>query len=194
MFATFMKLYSGTIFRPGHTLAKACELSEKRLAVAAILTSASFYSAFSFWMYLEGHRPSFTGNPIPAEQYYLWQAVFLPPWLLVAWLASASAAYGIARAFGARATWTSLASSLAFALAVPLAAGYVIPEMIVFGVMGHEALIAAMRFTGPITLSWWGVLTWMATHAATGGSAGRCVIMTMVSLLTFGFIVALLVR
>lgn len=39
-------------------------------------------------------------------------------------------------------------AALGFALAIPLTWSYLIPEMIVFALFDHDALVAAMRITG----------------------------------------------
>lgn len=191
---SFSDSYLGWILRPRATFEALSERGRVRPAVAAMLASGLVYSVFSGWLYFAGHQPSFTGNPIPQEHYYLWQAVFLPPWLVLAWLASSTAAHGLARLLGGANRWSSIASPLGLALSVPLTLSYVIPEMIVFGLAGHDALITAMRITGPVTLIWWAVLIWKAIRAATAHSAAKCVLITLVTLMIFGVVVALLVR
>lgn len=182
------------ILRPSATFEDLSERGRVGPAAAAMLASGLVYSVFSSWLYLAGHQPSFTGNPIPQEHYYRWQAAFLPPWLLLAWLASSTAAHGLSRLLGDASRWAAMASPLGLALSVPLTLSYVIPEMIVFGLAGHDALITAMRITGPLTLLWWSVLTWKAIRAATDHSAVKCAVITFVALVIFGVVVALLVR
>lgn len=194
MASSFTESYLGTLRRPGRTFEALGERAELRPAVGAVLSAALLYSAFVLWMYLDGQQPSFTGNPIPAEDYYLWQALFLPPWLLVVWAAFASVAHGLSRLFGSSAAWSATAAPLGFALAVPLSWSYLIPEMLVFGVAGHDALVAAMRITGPITLVWWSVLTWKALRAVHHKSRLVSALITFLSLLAMIAVTAVLVR
>ncbi|QDG50575.1 hypothetical protein FIV42_07455 [Persicimonas caeni] len=191
---TFAQRYLGTFLRPGRTFEALSEHRALRSAIGAVLSAAMVYSAFVLWMYATGHQPSFTGNPIPAEHYYLWQAIFLPPWLLVAWAAYASAAHGLSRLFGSTATWPATAAPLGFALAVPLTWSYLIPEMLVFGLAGHGALVTAMRITGPLTLIWWSVLTWKALRSTHEQSRLASAAITFVALLALIAVTAVLVR
>ena len=91
-------------------------------------------------------------------------------------------------------TRATLPSSAAAFVSVPRASSYVIPELLVFGVLGHDALVAAMRVTGPLTLVWWGVLVWKALRAAHTFSGWLCAAMGVATLLTFGAVTAVLVR
>ncbi len=192
--ASFVDNYLGTFVRPSQVLRDASDDGAVRRGASALLVGALIYALFALWLYLAGHQPSFTGNPIPAEQYYLWQAAFLPPWLLLAWAASASAAHGVSRLLGSEASWRQTAAPMGFALGVPLAWSYVAPEMVVFGVFGHDALVSAMRVTGPVTLVWWAVLVWKALRATHDYSRAACGATVVVALLVFGAVTAVLVR
>lgn len=189
-----IRTYLYTFIRPSRAFEALSEDADVRAAVGAMVLAGLAYGAFVLWMYLAGHEPSFTGNPIPASEYYLWQAGFLVPWLLVAWCAASTVAFGLARAAGSSASWRQTVAPLGFALAVPLTWGYVLPEMLVFGFFGHDALVAAMRVTGPCTLVWWGFTTWKALRATYDHSWIAAAAIALATLLTFGAVTAALVR
>ncbi|MGM0556719.1 MAG: hypothetical protein ACQEVA_10115 [Myxococcota bacterium] len=191
---SFFRQISGAVGRPGSTFADLAGERAVGAGAGAMLVCALVYSSFVLWMYLAGHQPSFTGNPIPAAEYYLWQAGFLPVWLPMAWALSASVAHGLSRVGQSGASWGATAAPLGFALGVPLVFAYLVPEMIVFGVFGHDALVAAMRITGPVALGWMGFLAWKAVRAAHDYSGLVCAGLAAVSVLVFGAVTAVLVR
>jgi hypothetical protein len=191
---SFLRQFFGAIWRPEPRFASLADEGEVGAGAAAMLTCAVVYSSFVLWMYLAGHQPSFTGNPIPAADYYLWQAGFLPVWLPLAWVVSASAVFGLARLGASGGSWRATAAPLGFALGVPLVFAYLLPEMLVFGIFGHDALVAAMRVTGPVALAWMGFLAWKAARAAHDYSGWACAGLAAVSVLVFGAVTAVLVR
>lgn len=190
----FLKYCIGTALRPTEAFESLARGGRVGPAVCVVVAAGLVYGMFVLWMYLAGHQPSFTGNPIPAEQYYLWQAAFLAPWLLVVWVAFASTAHGLARALGSTAGWRATAAPLGFVLAVPLVLGYLLPEMVAFGLFGHDALVAAMRITGPVTLLWWGALGSLALRSVHERSWVASIGVALASLVVMIVVTAVLVR
>jgi hypothetical protein len=192
--ASFLDNYLGTLRRPGRTFAALAEDDVVWPGAAAVASAALVYSVFVLWMYLAGHEPSFTGNPIPAETYYLWQAILLPPWLLLSWAVAATVAYGLSRMFGSESTWTQNASPLGFAFAIPLTWAYLVPEMVVFGLYGHDALTTAMVYTGPIAVLWWLFLYWKVFRTVGQHLVLATIPMVFLTQVAFAGVMAVLVR
>ncbi len=151
--------YLGVIFRPSPTLASLGEETRLREGLAVVVVATVLYSLFSLWLYLDGQQPSFTGNPIPAADYYLWQAIFLVAWLPAAYAIFVTVAHRLMYRALSTIEWESTAAALGYAFAIPITWAYLVPEMIVFGLFGHDSLAIAMRITGPVTLLWWAYLT-----------------------------------
>lgn len=131
-----------------------------RAAIYIGLTASLLYSFFVLTMYLDGHAPTRPGALIPQTDPYLWQALFTLPWLFLTLLVFASLTHGLVARHATSRPFRQTLSSCALAFSSPLLLTFVIPETITYALAGHEALSTAIRFTGPITLLLWLVLTY----------------------------------
>lgn len=118
--STFLQHYGGAFAARSPHLRRFREKPPLTRAGLAVASSSLVYAAFSLWLFAAGHQPSFTGNFIPPAQYYLWQGILLPAWLMVCWAVFSGAAHLLARVAGSTTSWRATASALGFALAIPL--------------------------------------------------------------------------
>lgn len=170
------------------------QTGSSKLAVIAAASTTAVYSAFVLILYLGGHQPSFTGNPIPPESYYLWQAIFLWLWLPMAFAVNVLVAQGMLHLFGDPRPLKTTASTLPITLAMPLLVAYLTPEIIAYAVAGHDALIAVMRIAAPITLLWWMALTALCLRVVHGCTRPAALVTTLASTMATIVFVAILVR
>jgi hypothetical protein len=164
----FLQTCGALLLRPETTLRALAAQASVRAGAAAMGIFGLAYAGFVLALYLRGHRPTFTGNPIPAASYYLWQALFLPPLLLALWWLYGAVAQGLCRLAGGTGSRRATLATLGFAYAVPMTLGYVLPDVLVFAVQGHGALAGAMRWYAPVALVWSLALAALALRAVHG--------------------------
>ena len=99
---------------------------------------------------LAGHAPSVALVPIPRDRYYLAQAAFVIPLLILQWGICAAVARALAERMAGTGTFERTASVLAPALAVPLLALFIVPDAIVYLAFGFDALGRIVRVTAPL--------------------------------------------
>jgi len=122
----------------------------------AVLTLAGTYSAFCLVLWAGGHAPSRPGafGLIPAENYYLAQAAFLPLLFPILWLILGGVAHLFARAMGGRGALRAGLAALGFAYGAPLTLAYVLPDLLIFLTLGFDAMVLGMLLYGPVALGW----------------------------------------
>lgn len=118
---------------------------------AAVVLAGSIWAVLCLVLARDGHAPSVTLVPIPRERYYLAQAAFVVPVLLAQWVLCASIATRSARALGGAGPFSATAGGLGVALALPLAALFLIPDLIAYTAFGFSALGALVRVTAPLS-------------------------------------------
>ncbi len=97
-----------------------------------------------------GHQPAMThGLPAPADLYYIVAATYIIPLVVVLWQIFGRVAHA---ASGAGGPPSATLAALAPAWAIPLTAGFVIPDIIVYVGWGHAAIGGAMKYYTPIAI------------------------------------------
>ena len=134
------------------------------VGAASVVGMALLFAAFDVWLYLDGHQPSFTGNGIGAEHYYLWQAVFLTPLMFIGWLLFGGVAHATAQKLGdGDGDLSATAARLGRFYGASIGLLYVLPDIIAYAIGGFDALAPVMKVTTPlcffalVTLSTWSV-------------------------------------
>jgi hypothetical protein len=116
----------------------------------AILVAGAVWALLSLALATAGWAPSVTLVPIAPERYYLAQAGFVLPLLFAQWGLCSAVALGVARAFGGTGSGSATASTMGFALAAPLLGLFLLPDLLVYGLLGFDALAGLIRITAPL--------------------------------------------
>jgi hypothetical protein len=144
-----------------------------------VLIYALIYSGFCFLLDAGGHQPSFGAL---TDRHYLLQAVLLVPAMLLLWLVQSWVAHRIGRALGGRATLPDLTRAMAPAIAIPMLLLFVLPDLIVYLLLGFDAIAEAMRFYAPLALAARLAWTTAAIRRAHAISTPRSVIPALAAL------------
>ncbi|MBX3249536.1 MAG: hypothetical protein KF901_20330 [Myxococcales bacterium] len=142
----------------------------------ALIAQGLLSAALLAWLAIDGHAPS--GPlvvPIPRADYYAAEALFVLPVRALMALAFALASRSLARALGGHGALGASFGTGALALAVPNVALWVVPDLVVYGAAGFDALAPAMRFYVPLSLAWTVSLAVVAVRATHGLSLPRAV-------------------
>jgi hypothetical protein len=97
-----------------------------------------------------GHAPSRIWLPIAPDRYYLAQALFVLPLLWLQWRLCVRVSHGIARRLGGTGTLKAAANALGVALAGPLIALLLLPDLLAFLLFGFSALGPLIRVSAPV--------------------------------------------
>jgi hypothetical protein len=138
--------------------------------------AAALWAALCVTLAADGHAPSVAVIPIAREHYYLAQAAFVLPLLLALWLVCARAALAVATALGGAGRWTTTASPMGFALAIPLVFFFLLPDFVVYAASGFGALGALLRVTAPLSFAATLLLATQAISVSHGLSSRRAVV------------------
>lgn len=142
-------------------------------ALALILAAGGAWSLLCLVLAAGGHAPSATLIPIPREHYYLAQAAFVMPVLLLCWRVSGAVAHRVAGWLGGTGSETETLRRLAPAVAVPVLLLLVVPDLVVYVAFGFEALARAVRVTAPLSTLVTLVLATLAVRSAHAVSSAR---------------------
>ena len=181
-----------TLWRPRRTMEILAEAPSRRGAAGALALGA-VWAGFSGLLHLGGHAPSVTLVPIPPERYYLAQAGFAVPLWLALWAVAARVSGIAATALGgARSPWPG--AVMGYALASPMIGLFLLPDILVYLVAGHDALGAAMKYYAPIApLAAWALAT-VGLERRFELSRGRAVLAAFAGLLAQALLGAPLLR
>lgn len=153
------------------------------------------WALLAAWLAAGGHAPSMTrGLPVDAERYYATAALYLAPLWIALTALTAGAAHGAARLLGGRGDLRATLGAVGAAYALPLWVAVVIPDAIVYGLAGFDAMGVAMRVQGPIAVVWVTTLTTLALRATQGLGTGRALVAALCAAVAQAAPAALLVR
>ena len=153
------------------------------------------FGGLDLWLGLDGHRPTFTGNGIPPEHYYMIQAAFLGPVLTLGCAVWAAVSRLVALRLGASCVGgEALFVRFAWVFGVTVSVAYVVPDLIAYGGWGFGALAPTARVAAPICLV--GLLVWSSKELDALGGVGmwRAGVASWVGLMALTCVVALVVR
>jgi hypothetical protein len=122
-----------------------------KLSIMALAAASGLWAVLCLVLALGGHAPSVVLVPIPRDRYYLAQALFVVPLSFALWGICAVVAQSVARRLGGSGTLRDTSRAMALALAAPIALTLVIPDLIIYGAFGFDALGRAVRVTAPLT-------------------------------------------
>ncbi len=137
-------------------------------AAGRVASVGLVWALLLLWLYSRGHAPSRSFLPIAPLDYYLWQAAFVVPVMLISWLLLSAVAQRTARALGGSGEFAQLAPALATAYAAPLLWLFLVPDIVVFALFDFDALRLLIRVSAPLS----GVVTWALCTRAVGHGHG----------------------
>jgi hypothetical protein len=152
---------------PGRAFERIASAASVRAAMTAVIGSGVLWAGLCLLLWRGGHAPSRALIPVPANGYYLAQALWVVPALLVCWAALGVSAHGLSRLAGGGGARTSMLACAGFAYAVPLAGLFVIPDLVAYSLFGFASLGKLVRITGLLlALAEWALMTRavMAVH------------------------------
>lgn len=123
-----------------------------RRAAFAVLTAGACWALLCGLLALGDHMPSRGAWGIPREQHYWAQALFVTPLLLVQWLCCAAVVWCVLGGARRGVGFAQVAGRLGPALAWPLCALVLLPDLIGYLIAGFEALARLVRITGGLCL------------------------------------------
>lgn len=188
-------LAAAVLFRPARAFARLAAMPAPRFGLGCGLLLGASWAALAACLAAGGHQPSMTrGLPVAADDYYAIAALYLAPLWVGLTALTAGVAHALARGLGGRGPMAASLGAVGAAYALPLWCAFVVPDLVVFALAGHDALGAAMRFTGPLALGWVALRTVQAIGAVHGLGRGRAWVAAMVAAVVQAIPAALLVR
>jgi hypothetical protein len=169
-------------------------MAARGILVAAALGVA--HIALYSWLAADGHQPTMTrGLLLPAEEYYAYAAFFAGPLTIALCMLVAIVAHlGARGASPVPLSYRHAVHAFGLAYSVPLLMAYVLPELLVYGLSGFEALGPAMRVYAPIAVLWVFVLVVWGLRAVYGASTIRSITTALAAAVAQGIPAALLLR
>lgn len=156
-----------------------------RAGAAALGVYAAAHAVFVGVLYLSGEAPSRAPFGLPAERWYLWEAGFLVPALLLSWAIWGAVASAVGARLGGRATRAgrpSILAVLGWTTSVPLGVAFLVPDVVAWSVGGMDAVRRVLPVSGAVAVLW--TLYWSISGAQTalGLGRGRAAFATLVGL------------
>lgn len=144
-------------------------------AIAPLACLWLAFGGLDLWLWFDGHRPTFIGNGLPPDHYYLLQAAFVGPVMALGCAVWAAVARVVARWLGDayRPTWSTLFGALSRALAYPVIALYLVPDAIAYGGWGFTALAPTARIAAPLCVVAMYAMSTRTLNSCTSLSIGR---------------------
>jgi hypothetical protein len=184
----------GAVVRPMPTLAGVAIAEWWLPSLVAVLAAGGSWAAFCVALHGDGHAPSFTGVPIPAAQYYLAQALFIAPLLLVGWVLLAAGGHGAARTLGGQGTFRGTLAALGLGYGLPILLVFVLPDILVYAAGGFAELGFVVRLSAPLCALWVTVMSAAGIRAAHELSWGRASAAALAGVVLQGLLVGTLAR
>jgi hypothetical protein len=162
--------------------------------VSIVLGAAALWALLCLLLAAGGHAPSVALVPIAREHYYLWQAGFVAPLLLAQWGLCSLVVARLARAQGGTAADAATANAMAIALALPLVALFLVPDLIAYGAGGFAALGPLVRITAPLSFLVTLALATDAVRALHGLPVGKALLASAAGVLVQAALGGVLLR
>lgn len=184
----------GMLLAPGRTLDRIAAAPAVGAAALAVVSAGALWSVLCICLWSGGHGPSHALVPIPRADYYLAQAAWVIPALLVGWAIVAGSSHFMARRGGGLGTFRATLACTGFAYAVPLAWLLVVPDIAAYLLFGFGMLGKVVRVTGPLTLVAQWALCARALVAAHQLAWARAVPVALLALLAQAAVVSPILR
>lgn len=186
---------AAVLIRPRATFDRLAAHPAPALGLAAGALLGVSWALLAAWLAAGAHAPSMTrGLPVDADRYYATAALYLAPLWIGLTALTAAAAHGAARLLGGRGTLTATLGAVGAAYALPLWLAIVVPDALIYGLAGFDALAIAVRVQGPIAVVWVTVLTTLAVRATHQIGTGRALAAALCAAVVQAAPAALLVR
>lgn len=151
-----------------------------RSAVALVSIYAIVYAAFSYVLYRGGHAPTRASPMFSVEDQYLGQAVLLVPMTFLAWALFGGTAHAVARGLGGNGELRETVARLGIAWALPMLVAFVLPDVLVYALLGFDGLAPAMAYYAPVALLAVAIASVFAVRRAHEISTARAAIAAIV--------------
>lgn len=192
---TFVQRFVWAIYRPLDAFdAQKQDLRGPVYAGGAVTLVGAVWAVFSFVLYRGGHHPSYVGNPLPLETYYLWQSMFVLPLLLVGATIFSLLCHTGAGLFGGDGTFRQTFSIVALAYAVPLLVLFLLTDIAFYAVGGFLEMGYALPISGSATLLWMVLLSAGGVVVAQRISIWSALVVVVPALVVQGMVVGFLLR
>lgn len=188
-------LAAAVLFRPRRAFARLAAQPSPAVGLGAGLLLGATWAALAALLAAGGHQPSMSrGLPVAGEDYYATAAVYLAPLCIALTVLTAATAHALARLGGGGGTWPASLGAIGAAYALPLWFAFVLPDLVVYLVAGHDVMGAAMRISGPIAVAWVTLRTVQAIGVVHGIRRGRALGVALGAAIAQAIPMALLVR
>lgn len=184
----------GMVVAPGRTLDRIAGAPVLGAAVLVVVSTALLWSALCVVLWSGGHSPSRPLVPIAPQSYYLAQALWLVPAVVVGWTIVGGTCHGLARRLGGSGTLRSTFACAGFAYAVPLACLLVVPDLVAYLLFGFGALGKVVRVSGLLLVGAEWALCARAVMAAHGLAPGRAVPIALLGLVAQAVVIGPILR
>lgn len=167
-------LVAAVLFHPRRAFARLAAKPSPSAGLGAGLLLGATWAALAALLAAGGHQPSMSrGLPVAAEAYYATAALYLAPLGVALTVLTAATAHELARLSGGGGAWPASLGAIGAAYALPLWVAFVLPDLAVYLLAGHDAMGMAMRVSGPIAVAWVTLRTVQAIEAVHGIRRGR---------------------
>lgn len=192
---TFVQRFVWAVYRPLDAFdAQKQDTRGPVYAAGAVTLVGVVWAVFSYVLYAAGHHPTFVGNPLPLETYYLWQSMFVLPLLLVGATIFSLLCHTGAGLFGGDGTFGQTFSIVGFAYAVPLLVLFLFTDIAFYAVGGFFEMGYALPISGSATLLWMVLLSAGGMVVAQRVSIWVALAVVIPALIVQGMVVGFLLR
>ncbi|MFT7623696.1 MAG: hypothetical protein ACI9WU_002879 [Myxococcota bacterium] len=166
-----------------------------RSAVASVLGLGAAWSSLYAALAAGGHAPSSDrGLFVSADSYYQVAIILILPTVVLLWQILGRVSCVVGYRLGGRCGYPNVLAALGPAWALPILLLFIVPDFVVLGTLGFDALGPSMRYYAPLVPL---VILAACTHrmaAATSLSYGRAFIAVLAGLMAQSIPAALLIR
>ena len=179
-----------TLVRPARAFESLRDLERSSPGGAAMALLGMLWGLLCFLLWSSGRSPHAILLPIPPRDYYLWQGLLMLPIVTAQWWVFSEFAHRLARGEGSEA---ATRSALGYAYAAPMLV-HVGVEMLVYLLVGFDALSLVARISLPVAALWVWVLSAIALKIVHRVGTGRAVLASFAGLLVQALAGALILR
>ena len=183
------------LVRPKETFDRMATTPAKWTGLVAVTTMGVMYTVLMWVLATSKSMPSYTRGLItePAV-YYKTAALYIFPLLVFLWFLFTATAHGVAKSLGGKASFETSMGALGVAYSVPILLFFVIPDLLLMAVGGHELLTASVRYTASLTGLSLFLLSVFAVRGIHKVSMGKSIIAVVVALVVHAPLAGWLIR
>lgn len=183
-----------TVFSPADQFRRMRQQPHPGAGFEAVLLMGVALGLFDLYLWREGHFPSVKGGPVPDGDFYLHQAMYVVPVVLVSWALYVMVARMLAGLLGGKGSSRAMMGALGLAFAVPVLVAFILPDIVVYARKGHGAMGGMMKYYAPVCLLWLIALGTVAVKEVEGIGGERAFVVAALALMAALGPVALFIR